>query len=59
MPTALALTGRTTAMVMLAEHYDYIIGGDADRDTIDVAVVDARTGAVHAHLAEHTDGGGY
>lgn len=46
-------------MVMLAERYDYVIGGDPDRDTIDVAVVDGRTGAVRAHLAEHTDGGGY
>ncbi len=24
-------------MVMLAEHYDYVIGGDPDRDTIDLA----------------------
>ncbi len=26
-------------MVMLAEHYDYVIGGDPDRDTIDLVVV--------------------
>ena len=25
-------------MVMLADHYDYVIGGDPDRDTIDLAV---------------------
>ena len=24
-------------MVMLAEHYDFVIGGDPDRDTIDLA----------------------
>jgi hypothetical protein len=31
-------------MVMLAEHYDFIIGGDPDRDTIDLAILDAVTG---------------
>jgi hypothetical protein len=30
-------------MVMLAEHYDFVIGGDPDRDTIDLAVLDAVT----------------
>jgi hypothetical protein len=34
-------------MVMLAEHYDFIIGGDPDRDTIDLAILDAVTGRVH------------
>ncbi len=34
-PTALAL-GKDNRMVMLAEHYDFIIGGDPDRDTIDL-----------------------
>jgi transposase len=33
-------------MVMLAEHYDFVIGGDPDRDTIDLAVLDAVAGAV-------------
>ena len=23
-------------MVMLAEHYDYVIGGDPDRDSVDL-----------------------
>jgi hypothetical protein len=34
-------------MVMLAEHYEFIIGGDPDRDTIDLAILDAVTGRVH------------
>ena len=42
-------------MVMLAEHYDYVIGGDPDRDTIDLAVIDTATGRTRAHIAEHTD----
>lgn len=46
-------------MVMLAEHYDYVIGGDPDRDTIDLAVIDTATGRTRAHIAEHTDGAGY
>ena len=33
-------------MVMLAEHYDFVIGGDPDRDTIDLAVLDTATGRV-------------
>ena len=28
-------------MVMLAEHYDFVIGGDPDRDTIDLAILEA------------------
>jgi len=46
-------------MVMLAEHYDFVIGGDPDRDTIDLAVLDAGGGRVHAHLADSADGAGY
>jgi hypothetical protein len=33
MPSAFTLDGRATAMVMLAEQYDFVIGGDPDRDT--------------------------
>ena len=29
-------------MVMLAEDYDFVIGGDPDRDTVDLAVLDTR-----------------
>ena len=49
-------------MVMLAEHYDYIIGGDPDRDTVDLAdlaVVDTATGGLRAHMCDRTDGAGY
>ena len=46
-------------MVMLADHYDYIIGGDSDRDTVDLAVLDSGTGRVGAHLADTADGAGY
>jgi hypothetical protein len=46
-------------MVMLAEQYDFVIGGDPDRDTIDLAVLDTGAGRVHAHLAEAADGSGY
>jgi transposase len=46
-------------MVMLADHYDYVIGGDPDRDTIDLAVVDTQTGGVRAHAVEAADGTGY
>lgn len=35
---------RTTAMVMLAEHYRYVVGGDPDRDAIDLVVLDTVTG---------------
>lgn len=44
---------------MLAEHYDFVIGGDPDRDTIDLAVLDTATGGVRAHLAERADAAGY
>jgi hypothetical protein len=40
-------------MTMLAEDYDYVIGGDPDRDTIDLAVLD------RAHLIATTDKTGY
>ena len=46
-------------MVMLAEHYDFVIGGDPDRDTIDLAVLDTGTGGVRAHLADRADAAGY
>ena len=46
-------------MVMLAEHYDFVIGGDPDRDTIDLAVLDTRTGGVCAHLVDRADAAGY
>lgn len=46
-------------MVMLAEQYDYVIGGDPDRDTIDLAVVDTATGGARAHLADSADAAGY
>jgi transposase len=46
-------------MVMLAEQYDYVIGGDPDRDTIDLAVLDTATGRVRAHVADSADGAGY
>lgn len=46
-------------MVMLTEQYDYVIGGDPDRDTIDLAVVDTSTWRVRGHLADHADGPGY
>ncbi|MCH6172432.1 IS110 family transposase [Pseudonocardia alaniniphila] len=44
---------------MLAEQYRYVIGGDPDRDTIDLAVLDTATGGVRAHLADTADGPGY
>jgi transposase len=46
-------------VVMLAEHYEYVIGGDPDRDTVDLAVLDTATGGVRAHLAGRADGAGY
>ena len=46
-------------MAMLAEQYRYVIGGDPDRDTIDLAVLDTATGGVRAHVAETADGPGY
>ncbi len=46
-------------MVMLAEDYDFVIGGDPDRDTVDLAVLDTATARAHAHLADSADGAGY
>jgi transposase len=46
-------------MVMLADHYDFIIGGDPDRDTIDLAILDAVTGRVHTQYSDAADGPAY
>lgn len=46
-------------MSMLAEHYEFVIGGDPDRDSVDLAVVETATGALRAHLADRADGAGY
>ncbi len=46
-------------MVMLAENYDFVIGGDPDRDSIDLAVLDTATGGVRGHITEFADGAGY
>lgn len=46
-------------MTMLAESYDFVLGGDPDRDTVDLAVLDIGTGRLHAHLADTADGAGY
>jgi len=46
-------------MVMLAEHYDFVIGGDPDRDTIDLAILNAGTGRVRDQIADRTDGPAY
>ena len=46
-------------MVMLAEQYDFVIGGDPDRDTIDLAVLDTATGRVHAQTSDRADGPAY
>lgn len=46
-------------MTMLAEDFDFVIGGDPDRDTVDLAVLDTGAGRVHAHLADVADGAGY
>ena len=49
----------TTAVSMLAEHYDYVIGCDPDRDTIDLAVLETASVGIRAHLAQTTDAAGY
>src|SRR5271166_6397140 len=46
-------------MTMLADDYEYVIGGDPDRDTVDLAVLDTATGGVRAHIASSADGAGY
>ena len=42
---------------MLAEDYEYVIGGDPDRDTIDLAVLDTATGRTRNVVAVGTDAG--
>ena len=46
-------------MVMLAERYAYVIGGDPDRDTIDLAVIDTSTGVVRGHVVGRANAAGY
>jgi transposase len=46
-------------MTRLAEDYDYVIGGDPDRDSIDLAVLDTATGSIRAHIEATADGPGY
>jgi transposase len=46
-------------MPMLAEQYDYVIGGDPDRDTVDLAVLDATSAGFRAHLTQTADAAGY
>ena len=46
-------------MTMLSDNYEYVIGGDPDRDTIDLAVLDTATGGVRAHIEASADGAGY
>jgi hypothetical protein len=46
-------------MVMLAEHYDFVIGGDPDRDTIDLAILEAGAGRVRGQTVDRTDGPAY
>lgn len=46
-------------MTMLTEEYDFVIGGDPDRDTIDLAILDTRTGGVIGHIEAPAEGAGY
>jgi hypothetical protein len=46
-------------MVMLAEHYDFVIGGDPDRGTIHLAILEAGTGRVRGQSADRADGPAY
>jgi len=46
-------------VTMLADDYEYVIGGDPDRDTIDLAVLDTATGSPRAHIEASADGPGY
>ena len=43
-------------MVMLAAQYEYVIGGDPDRDTIDLAVIATATGVVRGHHMDSAAG---
>ncbi|MGE5764220.1 MAG: hypothetical protein ACM3ZF_10195 [Mycobacterium leprae] len=45
-------------MARLAEDYEHVRGGDPDRDSVDVAVLDAATGAICADVSDRADGGG-
>jgi transposase len=58
-PSKITLRKENGKMVMLAEHYDFIIGGDPDRDTIDLAIIEAATGRVHGQTADRTEGPAY
>jgi transposase len=58
-PTTIVDTRRTTAVVMLADQYEYVIGGDPDRDTIDLAVIATATGVVRGYHTGRADGPGY
>ena len=49
----------TAAVAMLTADSEDVIGGDPDRDTIDLAVLDTATGRTRAHLAAPADGAGY
>ncbi len=42
-----------------ADEYEFVIGGDPDRDTVDLAIVDTATGGVRAHVVSSADGMGY
>jgi hypothetical protein len=44
---------------MLIEQYDFVIGGDPDPDSVDLAVIDTATGLVINQLADSADGTGY
>jgi hypothetical protein len=46
-------------MTRLAEDYDYVTGGDPDRDSIDLAVLDTATGGIRAHIEAPADRPGY
>jgi transposase len=46
-------------MVMLADHYDFVIGGDPDRDSVDLAIIDTRTGTLRGQISGPADGPGY
>src|SRR6266576_6614408 len=44
---------------MMADQYEYVIGGDPDRDTIDLAVIATATSVVRGHHTDRADGPGY
>ncbi len=53
------LTKGQGQMVMLMEYYDFVIGGNPDRDTMDLAILEAGTGRVRDQTADRTDGPAY